>query len=187
MLKATNNKLDITLTKSKSIFNGLICKEPVNEKLIHDLINSNLLKQKSNRFNAKKHSTEKIQLEKYRKIIKDGYAYVLYTKTKYGRCLARDALSFLNIRRQIRHTMSCDTMVDVDIVCCHHILMVQMLKKYGFNCPYLKSYVNNRKYWLSLVCKHWYIDVKCNNNIKEMNDIAKNLFIRLLYQGTHKK
>jgi len=180
--------MNIHVTKSiNSVFNGLICKEPVDEYVLHKLINSDLLQIACHSVNCKQYENEKEQLMCYTKLVKDGYAHVLYTKTEIGRAKARNGLSYLNIRRQIRHTLADDSMVDIDIDNCHPVLMVQMLKNYGYNCQHLKSYVQNRKWWLNLVCKHWNIDKKHEGNVVLLKDIPKNLFLRLLYHGGYKK
>ncbi len=188
MIKPSMNKMHIHVNKSiDSIFNGLVCKEPVDELMLHKLINSDLLQITCNSIYAKKYENEKEQLICYQKLIKDGYANVLYTKSEIGRAKANNGLSFLNIRLQIRHTLADDTMVDIDIDNCHPVLMVQMLRDYGFHCKHLISYVKNRQSWLDLVNKHWNIDKIHKGNIVLMKDIPKNLFLRLMYHGGYHK
>jgi hypothetical protein len=75
------NAMDITVTKQESIFNGLVLKEKVDEEVLHKLIHSDLLKEVLNSFNGKSYANEKEQLMSYRRLIKDGYAHVLYSKT----------------------------------------------------------------------------------------------------------
>ena len=187
-MRINANQMNIHVTKSKdSVFNGLICKEPVDEHDLHKLINSDLLQITCHSIHAKQYENEKEQLMCYRKLIKDGFAHVVYSKTEIGRAKARHGLSFLNIRRQIRHTLADQSMVDIDIDNCHPVLMVQMLKNYGYDCKHLKSYVQNRKRWLDLVCKHWGIDKIHEGNATLLKDIPKNLFLRLLYHGGYKK
>lgn len=63
--------------------------------------------------------------------------------------------------------------VDIDIVNCHPVIIIQLCKKYGFNCDVIEKYVNNREPILKEVMKRH----KCTRGQ------AKKLFIRLLYSG----
>jgi len=181
IVACTNNKMNIHIEQTDSIFDGMICKEPIDPLVLHKLINSDLLLQvmKVN----KQYANEKQMLMCYNRLIKNGYAHILYNKTEYGRAKAKGGLSLLNIRREIRHTLTDDTMIDLDIDCCHHVLMSQMLHNYGFDCKHLRSYVNNRTEWFDLVRKHWGIDILHEGNPILLKEIPKYLFIRLLYHG----
>ena len=56
MSEMIENRMDICVTKTNdSIFNGLICKEPVDELMLHKLINSDLLETVINSKNAQQY------------------------------------------------------------------------------------------------------------------------------------
>lgn len=169
--------MDITLVSRESIFNGLVLREKVDEEVLHKLIHSDLLKETWNKMVEKTYTNEKETLMNYRRIVKDGYAYVMYHKNDYGRCASDRGLSYLNIRREVRHTVGNVHMVDLDIENCHPVLMVQMLEKQGFPCVYLKDYVQNRDKYFRMVSDTWQF---------ENRDYCKRFFLRLMYGGTYK-
>lgn len=200
------NELSIKIKPVKSIFNRLTLKEPVNIQTLNKLINSDLLVSSCHGPNAKIYESERELLIKYSELVKDGYAYIHYTKqmNKPGRCSAQRGLSYLGIRREIRHTLANDTMVDIDIDNCHPVLMVQMLKAYGYNCVHLKDYIANREQWFINTRLHCGIDREfIINRLKEkqeksdeeviteeqikggLKDIVKTLFLRLMYHGKY--
>jgi hypothetical protein len=178
------NAMDITVTKQESIFNGLVLKEKVDEEVLHKLIHSDLLKEVLNSFNGKSYANEKEQLMSYRRLIKDGYAHVLYSKTSIGRCSSNNGLSYLSLRRNVRHSLAKDCMVDIDIDNCHPVLMVQMLDRHGFNCHYLKDYIQGRERWFAIVKECWYVESYVPAD--QVRDCCKTLFLRLMYGGSYK-
>jgi len=173
--------MNVKIAKNKSVFNGLVLREKVNELALHKLINSDLLKEVTNPFTCKLYANEKEQLMNYRKLIKDGCAHILYHKVGYGRCSSNGGLSYLTIRRQVRHTLARDQMVDLDIENCHPVLMVQMLQRHGFNCVYLNDYVCNRNRWFTIVANFWQLDKHVDK--AEIRDCCKRLFLRIMYGG----
>ena len=177
-----NNCKNIKVKSRESVFNGLVLREPINDVVLHKLINSDLLQTTCHSVHCQKCENEKTQLEAYRLLCKDGYAHVVYNKNKLGRAIANNGYSLLNIRRQIRHTLVSDTMIDVDIDCCHHVLMSQMLRSYKFKCILLNSYIRNRDAWFERVNNFYRIGELLPAS--EVRDCIKNLFIRLLYHGT---
>jgi hypothetical protein len=183
LLNATNH-MNIRLKPRESVFNGLVLRERINEYKLHQLINSDVLKIVTNKIVNKSYTNEKEALQNYRTLVKDGYAHILYSKHEYGRCVAKDGLSLLGLRKPIRHTLTNEYMVDLDIQNAHPVLMVQMLDYHGFKCKYLKDYVTNRDKWFELVKKHWNIDSLMNT--EDARDCAKVLFLRIIYGGGYK-
>ncbi|RZK20895.1 MAG: hypothetical protein EOO43_10915 [Flavobacterium sp.] len=173
--------MSIKIVKNESVFNGLVLREKVNELALHKLINSDLLKEVTNPFTCKLYANEKEQLMNYRRLIKDGYAHILYHKVGYGRCSSNGGLSYLTIRRQVRHTLARNSMVDLDIENCHPVLMVQMLQRHGFNCLYLNDYVCNRDRWFTMVADFWQLEKYVDKT--EIRDCCKRLFLRIMYGG----
>lgn len=175
MFKKNNFKLLIN-TKD---FNNITCYEDIDIKVLDKLLNSDLLQQTfSDKYRKKFYDNEKSQLLAYRKLIKDGKAKVKYIKSlDFGRILPKRSLGLHNIRREIRHTLAKKKYIDVDIVCCHHQILLQICKENNIICPNLQNYVNNREQMLKMVIDDYKVD----------REKAKNLFIRLLYFGSFKK
>ncbi len=177
---SNNFKLQIKTTN----FNNIICYEDIDIKILDKLLNSDLLlKTFSDKMRTKLYDNEKTQLLLYRKNYNKDLkkVKVTYTKSKslnnIGRILPVRSLGLHNIRRQIRHTLAKNKYVDVDIVCCHHELLLQLCKKNNYPTPNLEHYVKNRNVMLNHVMDNYKVD----------KEKAKNLFIRLLYFGSFNK
>jgi P4 family phage/plasmid primase-like protien len=97
-------------------------------------------------------------------------------RTEYDRVNAVRNASLGCFRRAIRHTLAKDNYVDIDVANCHPTMLLQLCQKYDIDCKSLMGYVENRDAVLNGVMG--YYDVT--------RDIAKNLFIRLLYFGSVK-
>ena len=165
-------------------FNNIECYEDIDIKVLDKLLNSDLLQLTfSDKMRTKLYDNEKTHLLSYRQNYnKDTkQVKVVYKKSNklpnIGRVLPHRSLGLHNIRRQIRHTLAKDKYIDVDIVCCHHQLLLQVCNKNNLKVPYLTYYVNNRENMLKDVM----------NEYKVSREQAKNLFIRLLYYGTFHK
>lgn len=157
----------------------LVLYEPINDNIFQLLKNSSLLRSQFNNPSAKKYRNERNQLEAYEKLIKNGNAQIIYNKTKfmtYGRCNPDNALGLFSLRREIRHTLTNNLFIDIDIVNCHPKLLLEIAQKNNIKLEYLNEYVNNRQYYLDLVMNKY----NCNK------DQAKKLFIRILYFGSFK-
>ena len=129
---SNNFKLQIKTTN----FNNIVCYEDIDIKILDKLLNSDLLsKTFSDKMRTKIYDNEKTQLLSYRKNYNKDLkkVKVTYKKSKslnnIGRVLPVRSLGLHNIRREIRHTLAKNKYVDVDIVCCHHELLLQLCKK----------------------------------------------------------
>lgn len=101
-----NDAKSIKAELQKSVFNNLVLKEKIDEELLHDLTNSSLLQTvKYKTGSSKEFENEKDMLINFRKSIKDGYAYIRYTKNCLGRIKPDNGLNYLGIRRGLRHTL----------------------------------------------------------------------------------
>jgi hypothetical protein len=180
-----SSHMDITVVKQVSVFDGLVLRENVNEEVLHKLINSDLLLEVCHSISCKSYANEKEQLMLYKKLIKENHAYVLYSKKNFGRCVSDGGLSLLNIRRPIRHNLAQGLMVDLDIENCHPCLMLQMLEKHGFRSVYLRSYVDDRERWFTIIKQFWEIEKHVAKD--EVRDCCKRLFLRITYGGGYKK
>lgn len=172
------SKLSLTISPVKSNLNGLELKEPVDVNLLDRLINSNYLKTTTtNPIRKIYYDNEKQQLIKYKELIKDNEAYVKYNKAKkmkFGRVSPNKSLGLFSFRREIRHTLAKDNFIDIDIVCCHHVLLLQICEANNIKAKYLKHYVNNRELILRDTQKVYNCD----------REAAKDLYIILLYMGS---
>lgn len=178
---------DLTLKPHENYLNGIVMYEPINRPLLEKLIHSDLLKETfRNPFVS--YQNEKKQLEAYRELINPaGYAVVSYNKSQknpFGRCDPAGSLGLHSIRREIRHTLAEELYIDVDIENAHPQVLLQICRANGIPCENLTDYCNNRQKWLDFVVEK-YLDIIVDK--KKKRDIAKKLFIRLMYGGGFKK
>ena len=92
--------------------------------MLNKLISSDLLKETfNNKYQEKIYKNELKQLMEYKKMIgPDGFIYIDMKKNNtYGRSHAR--LSLLQIRREIRQSITKDLYTDVDIENCHVVIL----------------------------------------------------------------
>ena len=75
-----------------------------------------------------------------------------------GRMVAVKSLSLQTMARPVRHAIAEGVYIDVDIVCCHQVILAQLCKKNNVPCPHLIEYVVNR-------CK--YIDGPNRSKLKQ--------------------
>lgn len=61
-----------------------------------------------------------------------------------GRLCAKKSLSLQMISRQIRHTISRDYYIDIDVVNAHPVYLFNLCKLNNIDCPNLKKYIENR-------------------------------------------
>jgi hypothetical protein len=176
--------LNLTITAKPSQLNNLTLKEPISMDILDKLMRSDLLKETfNNPFSEHSHPNEYEQLKKYKKLIKNGYAYVKYNKVNgidYGRVNPKGALGLFSIRREVRQTLAKDKLVDIDIENAHPVMLLQICEHNKIECSTLKKYVNNRTKYLEMVQKTYLSHIEDKNKLK---DSSKSLFIRLLYFG----
>ena len=117
-----------------------------------------------------------------------GYVPVLYSvpPNKMGRYLSSVASSskgvpishhiptFTSMKREVRALLADSNYIDLDFVNCHPTILEQVLQRNNIECPYLTEYNNKRHEYLQSV------EERCNVS----TDIAKDLFIRVLYLGS---
>jgi len=184
-----NNNLNLILEQQTNILDGITLYEPIDVSILDKLINSTLLKQTfNNKIMSKIHQNEKSQLMKYKDLIKDGRASVSYLRStgiEFGRCNPDKGLGGYNLRREVRHTLFENVMVDVDIDNCHPVMLEQVATFNNIPCPLLQNYIQNRKRWFDIICEFYKISelesVIASPHL--LKDIPKNLFIRILFHG----
>lgn len=156
----------------------MVLKEKIDEEMLHKLIHSDLLKLKWNKMVDKLYPDEETFLKKYALMVKDGIVCNFYTKPdgNIGRCNCECSLSLLSIRREIRQTITQNTMIDIDISACHQVLMCQMLKQHGFYSETLHDYIYNRQTCFQEVSDFY--------ELEKQFDVVKNLYLMITYGGT---
>ena len=186
-------KIPIEIKSKDSILNGKLLMENINITNLNKLLkpeNEHLLKHYENigrddiyenEFVKTLYCTEKNQLKNYANNIKFGRAFVKYDKVRklnnYGRVFPSRSLGLFSFRKQIRGALAFGQYVDIDIVNCHPILLLQICKSNNIECKYLEKYVNKRDKYLNLIIDHYNVD----------KAKAKELFIILLYFGSFKR
>jgi hypothetical protein len=174
----SSEKITLTLESQSCEIDNLILYEPIDLEILDKLLKSDLLKKNFHNpiCNIKFEGGEFEQLTNYKKLIKNGVAEVKYNKVQninFGRVHPKNALGLFNIRRELRHTLAKNKMVDIDIENCHPVILYQICKAHDIECDYLEEYVLNRQKYLDDVMNTYNVD----------RDSAKKLFIQLLYFG----
>jgi hypothetical protein len=183
--KNTQNKINLnkiptlTITQQKTIFNGLEQFEVVNRSIINKLQKSELLRDEVYEENdIRKFSSEREFIETYKFGIENGMRKVKYYihEIGFGRVYPTNALSLGLFRSEIRHTIAKDKYIDIDIVNCHPVILEQILNKNNIKSPCLTRYVKEREKILDDTMKYYKINDR---------KIVKNLYIRLMYEGSY--
>ena len=170
-------KLNLRVEITNKILNKLKLNEKPNINKLKLLMSSNLLKKEfNNEIVGSMYENELHQLKSFYKLIKKGSIDVLYNLSKrnnFGRVYPYKSLGAVGLRREIRHTLYNDNYIDIDVVNCHPVLLLQICKNNNIYHKYLKKYVTNRKIYLDEIISEYNVT----------RDAAKSLFIQLLYFG----
>jgi len=162
------------ISPSTTQISSITTKEIVDVTMLNKLISSDLLKDTfNNKYQGMIFKNELKQLMEYKKMINnDGYIYIdMHKKNLYGRSHAR--LSLLQIRREIRQSITKDLYIDVDIENCHVVILQQVCKKNKIKTPKMDDYVNNRETYLN----------KLMTDYNVSRDEAKRVFLVAMYCG----
>jgi len=85
-------------------------------------------------------------ITKYLKKSKKGRIAVTYKQNGgRGRFCAMGSLSLQAIPREIRHTISRDYYIDLDMVNAHPVILQWLCRSNGFACPHLSEYISGRE------------------------------------------
>jgi hypothetical protein len=95
-------------------------------------------------------------------------------KNSEGRYFAISSMSLQNIPREIRHAISKEFYVDIDMVNCHPVIFSYLAHEQDFACPKLDYYINNREKVLSSIMMGGKLASR---------DTAKQLFLSILNGG----
>mgnify|MGYP000329427290 CR=1 FL=1 len=168
------NMKNFQISPSTTKISSITTKETVDVPTLNKLISSDLLKETfNNKYQGMIFKNELKQLMEYKKMIgSDDFIYIDMKKTnRYGRSHAR--LSLLQIRREIRQSITKDLYTDVDIENCHVVILQQICKKNKIKTVKLDDYINNRESYLN----------KLMTDYNVSRDEAKRVFLVAMYCG----
>jgi hypothetical protein len=156
----------IHIDKSNSSLDKLTVSETVNIDTLNRVLESDICTSAGDEV--------RIKLMAYRKRIRKGIVDVQYKKGKCGFGRIYPSCSLSNMKRIIRHTLTQDTYIDIDIVNCGPQIVNQLCEASGLRNIFLTEYIKNREDILKSVMTTY--DVT--------RDDTKDLFIGLLYGGS---
>ena len=143
----------------------MIYQETIDLNLLNQLINCNLLTR-----------AERRMLKRYKSLMDESGKFAVTYEQKLeniGRFFALHGLSLQSFSKKIRHTLVHKSHIDIDIVNCHPVLLLQYCKKQNIKCKYLTEYVKNRDTILTNMMDSYHTERK----------IIKELFISVMYLG----
>lgn len=143
----------------------MIYQETIDLNLLNQLINCNLLTR-----------AERRMLKRYKSLMDESGKFAVTYEQKLeniGRFFALYGLSLQSFSKKIRHTLVHKSHIDIDIVNCHPVLLLQYCKKQNIKCKYLTEYVKNRDTILTNMMDSYHTERK----------IIKELFISVMYLG----
>jgi len=178
----------LEITRQASILNNINLTESFDINLLKRLIQSNVLIEVDYKLDANldsivSYKTERDHLLKFLagSSRNEGEVLVPYKYSKkakdYGRVYPKKSLSLGSFRRSVRHTISNNAYVDIDIVNAHPTILYQLMESLNLPSISLKSYVLDREVRIKEVIEQYGVD----------RETAKNLFIRLMYGGVFSK
>lgn len=120
------------------------------------------------------HQTLNVVCQKYLQRSRQGVITVTYNQKKQrGRYFANGAVSLQAISREIRHTISRDHYVDIDIVNAHPNFLQWVCKRHNWECPELTDYIEKRDQ----------IFAELHENYSIPKSQAKKIFLALVNGG----
>jgi len=109
--------------------------------------------------------------KKYLELSRNGKVAVSYRQRKgVGRYNGVGSMSLQNITREIRHTVSDEYYIDIDVVNCHPTILKFICDNCGIACPILTKYVKDRAQFFK------------DNNISK--DVGKLAFLAVINGGS---
>ena len=107
---------------------------------------------------------------------KGGFISTFYQpKHMWGRVNPTNYLSLCIFHRPTRHAFCKDTLVDIDMINAHPMIIASVARQNGIEVPQLTKYVEEPKKYREAVSKHYSVSI----------DEAKKLFIRIIYGGKY--
>ena len=167
-------------TTSQSIFTEMKFTETIDKKLLESLLcNKDLLTTWTDQQGIER-SDEK-QLVNILHSIKGNKLTVNYKHAdgfkNWGRVYPEGFTSLGCCQRNIRGTLTAGTYIDIDLVNCHPVMILTLLKKNNYQCQNYQNYCNNRDTELNTIKTAF----NCTR------DVAKKFFIIAGYGGSYNK
>jgi len=177
--------LDKTIFGSTSIFTDVAVYERIDPKQLFNIIHTaKLIELNGTRYEngmGKLYKTEKDLLLNYQYQWNQPLGcFVSNWSLKpygWGRVLPDEYLSMSVFHRATRHTLCDKYLIDLDIINCHYVIVLDYMKRLNMSCVEIEKYCANTKKYRAAVAKHYGIEL----------DQAKSLFIRLIYGGGLRK
>jgi hypothetical protein len=185
---------DFTIKKVPSILNNITLVEPIDKHLLEKCIASNEVCKLSVHYNsAEIYTNLKQQLAAFHKKILNGKVKVNYTipskAVGFGRVSANQSLSLGVFRREVRHALSKNLYVDIDIANAQVEMLYQFCKAHKLATPCLERYCLNRDEYFDAVANSYTkhdgtpLSVKLENGKYKYRDAIKSLFIVMIFFG----
>lgn len=180
---------------SKSIFNGLSCREFPNFNLLYGFISNKMgmkvqLKKKHLLRYGNEHTHYRKYLKNVRHIEDIQYIAVEYHHAKhgFGRIQADDSLSMSLFKRVTRHSFCINKYIDVDMENCHLKIFFEKAKQIGLTYEKIEgliTYCQNPKYWRQEIIKYYGLKDRLENDgtTTLAKDQAKSLTFVLAFGG----
>lgn len=164
----------LQIPEHETILKDLTVTEYIDKDLLNDVINYAPLQTVSyGKYENEKHFLLKVQ----KALTKKNEMKITYTRYgEYGRVYAKEGISLGQVRRELRHTLADGNYIDIDMKNAHPTILKQVCEHNKIKCNYLSEYVNKRDEILKSTMEFY----NCSR------DIAKRLFISLLYLGSFK-
>lgn len=167
-----------SLSAQPSMLHNIELYEPIHYNKLTKILNSTLVNLDSD----PNWIGELKQLSKYAKNYNktNNLVKVRYTRSdlvEFGRVNPDKALGLHSIRREVRHTLAKDLLVDIDIVNAHPVILNQLCEKFNYPNKCLNKYVNDREELIATYTSMY----------NTSRDDIKTLFIRLINNGSYKK
>ena len=141
---------------------NIIFNEPIDIKIITHIINNydkyeKIIKRNQDNTKKKDYNPKAILCKIRDNIILQeddtGILKVQYKKGKdsnnLGRFFCKKKIGYQSLSRVIRHTISKNNWLDIDIVNAQPTILYNLCKKYNIKCPVLENYIKNREQTLS--------------------------------------
>ena len=184
-------RIPLRLRPHDNVLKNIHLKEPIDLTLLDKLIHCpSLLKDTfHDPLSSSLYKGGEVELLRhYRKNWRQAWVDVQYTRNEkidYGRFLPSRARGLHNIRRELRHTLAGEMMVDVDVANAHPKIMQQIKNIHGIEGDYIDAYCGDRENWLKTVVDDYQLNTHPNaeNEPSFPREMAKTLFIILAYGG----
>lgn len=178
---ATPKPTDWTVLPKPSIYDNVICIEKPNIKKLMGYLHNGLARPyDKGGFTNTYHTDEAEHLGEYLKRKAEGGQHIktshhMPKKSKYNRTIPEKYASLSVFRRSVRHTVSKDIYIDIDMQNAQPTIVCAIAGANNYPLPHLSRYVDNRADILTQVQELHNVD----------KSTAKQLFITLITGGTY--